>query len=172
VGIFAHLTCDAIAAGCCCEALLATNFIPYIDIKICDGCGNCVILCPVEAMALVSVNDPYYPARKKARVDKNTCLGCGVCLTGCHRKALKLISREKQIITPVDSVHRVVMMAIERGKLQNLIFDNQALLSHRAMAAILGAILKLPPIKQMMASQQFKSRYLESLIRRHNTQSG
>jgi hypothetical protein len=38
--------------------------------------------------------------------------------------------------------------------------------SHRAMAAVLGVILKLPPLKQALASQQFKSRYLASLIRR------
>jgi hypothetical protein len=55
-------------------------------------------------------------------------------------------------------------MAIERGKLQNLIFDNQVLWSHRAMAAVLGVILKLPPIKQVLASEQLKSRYLETLI--------
>jgi hypothetical protein len=55
-------------------------------------------------------------------------------------------------------------MAIERGKLQDLIFDNQALARHRAMAAILGVILKLPPLKQVMASQQMKSRYLDSLL--------
>lgn len=59
-------------------------------------------------------------------------------------------------------------MAIDKGKLQNLIFDNQALFSHRAMAAILGVILKLPPVKQAMASRQMKSRYLETLIRRTN----
>jgi len=57
-------------------------------------------------------------------------------------------------------------MAIERGKLQNLIFDNHALASHRAMAAILGVILKLPPIKQAMASRQMKSVYLERLLGR------
>jgi hypothetical protein len=57
-------------------------------------------------------------------------------------------------------------MAIERGKLENLIFDNQALASHRAMAEIVGVILKLPPIKQAMASQQMKSRYLENLLSR------
>jgi hypothetical protein len=57
-------------------------------------------------------------------------------------------------------------MAIERGKLQNLIFDNAALASHRAMAAILGVILKLPPIQQAMASRQMKSRYLETLLKR------
>jgi hypothetical protein len=47
-----------------------------------------------------------------------------------------------------------------------LIFDNAALSSHRAMAAILGVILKMPPIKQAMASRQMKSRYLEALISR------
>ena len=75
-----------------------------------------------------------------------------------------LRQRERRVVTPVNSVHRIVMMAIERGKLQNLIFDNQAHLSHRAMAAILGVILRLPPIKQIMASNQMKSRYLVSLI--------
>ena len=74
-------------------------------------------------------------------------------------------SRPERVITPVDSVHRIVVMAIERGKLQNLLFDNQALASLRAMAAILGVILKLPPIKQAMASRQIKSVYLESLLR-------
>jgi Pyruvate/2-oxoacid:ferredoxin oxidoreductase delta subunit len=164
--------------GCCCEALTAarklgflntvftTNFIPVISEDKCDGCGKCISLCPVEAMSLVSSNDPVHPLRKKAKLDPKTCLGCGVCLNGCRKKALELKSRETRVITPVDSVHRVVLMAIERGRLQNLIFDNQAFFSHRAMAAILGVILKLPPLKQVLASEQFRSRYLVSLIRR------
>ena len=32
------------------------------------------------------------------------------------------------------------------------------------MAALLGVILKLPPLKQVLANQQVKSRYLEALI--------
>jgi hypothetical protein len=32
------------------------------------------------------------------------------------------------------------------------------------MAGVLGVILKLPPMKQALASEQLKSRYLESLI--------
>jgi hypothetical protein len=75
---------------------------------------------------------------------------------------------QERVITPVNSVHRVVMAAIERGNLQNLVFDKQVFLSHRAMAAVLGVILRLPPIKQAMASRQFKSKYLEGLIRQHN----
>lgn len=61
---------------------------------------------------------------------------------------------------------------INRGEimshLQNLIFDNRAFGSHRAMAAILSVILKLPPIKQAMASKQMKSVYLEKLISKIN----
>jgi ferredoxin len=166
--------------GCCCEALIAarrfgflnpvhtTGFIPFIVEENCSGCGKCVALCPVEAMTLVSSNDPVKPNRKKAKLHRETCLGCGVCLTGCDKNALELQSRSERVITPVNSVHRVVTMAIERGKLQNLIFDNQVMFSHRAMAAVLGVILKLPPLKQALASQQFKSRYLVSLIRRLN----
>jgi hypothetical protein len=59
-------------------------------------------------------------------------------------------------------------MAIEQGKLQDLIFDNQALESHRAMAAVLGVILKLGPVKQAMASRQMKSICLEALVGRLN----
>lgn len=72
----------------------------------------------------------------------------------------------ERVITPLNATHRAIVMAIERGKLQHLIFDNHALTSHRAMAAILGVILKLPPLKQAMASRQMKSRYLEALIAR------
>jgi len=56
------------------------------------------------------------------------------------------------------------MMAIERGKLQHLIFDQRVLWNHRALAAVLGVILRLPPFKQVLASQQVKSRYLEALL--------
>jgi ferredoxin len=165
--------------GCCCEALIAarkfgflnpvhtTNFVPRVEEEKCTGCGKCVTLCPVESMTLVSAVDPRRPGAKKARPDLSRCLGCGVCLRGCPAGALSLESRKERVITPVDSLHRVVLMAIERGKLQNLIFDNQLLESHRALAAVLGAILKLPPAKRILASNQFRSRYLLTLLRKY-----
>jgi ferredoxin len=165
--------------GCCCEAMLAakrfavlnpiatTNFLAGIDEAKCNGCGKCVEACPVEAMSLVAAGDPHKPKRKKARVNEELCLGCGVCIRQCRTGSAKLKSRAKRVITPVNTAHRTVLMAIERGKLQELIFDNRALFSHRAMAAILGTILKLPPVKQAMASQQMKSRYLEQLLSKH-----
>ncbi|MBN1482912.1 4Fe-4S dicluster domain-containing protein [candidate division KSB1 bacterium] len=162
--------------GCCCEAMLAakrfaylnpihtTNFLPEIDVEQCTGCGVCVEVCPVEAMSLVSANDPRRPKRKIAKLDADLCLGCGICVRNCRVDALSLKERAERVITPLNGVHKAVVMALERGKLQNLVFDNQVLLSHRALAAVLGAILKLPPIKQLLAQQQVKSRYLEALI--------
>lgn len=163
--------------GCCCEAMIAarrfgllhpvhtTNFLPEVREESCTGCGLCVDACPVDAMGLVSANDPHKPKARKARLREEICLGCGLCAGVCPGKNVILKSRPQRVITPLNSVHLAVVMAIERGKLQNLIFDNQALFSHRAMAAILGVILKLPPAKQVMASRQVKSRYLEALIR-------
>jgi ferredoxin len=117
-------------------------------------------------MTMGSANDPLHPKKKKAKLDEDLCLGCAVCVRVCKTKSLRLVPRAERVITPLNSVHKAVLMAIERGKLQNLIFDNQALASHRAMAAILGVILKLPPAKQALASKQVKSRYLETLIAR------
>jgi NAD-dependent dihydropyrimidine dehydrogenase PreA subunit len=162
--------------GCCCEALLAakrfgflnpvhtTNYLPLIDEEKCNGCGKCVEVCPVEAMSLISANDPKKKKLKKTKLNEEICLGCGLCVRVCNNNGLRMIERSHRVITPVNSVHMVVLAAIEKGKLQNLIFDNHVLWNHRAMAAILGVILKLPPIKQTIASRQFKSRYLERLI--------
>jgi len=164
--------------GCCCEAMIAarkfailnpvhtTNFIPEIDQSGCTGCGRCVTICPVEALALSSANDPHKPKRKHATLIEDRCLGCGLCLRGCPDDVITLKSRPERILTPLNSVHRAVVMAVERGKLQNLIFDNQAQFNHRALAALFGAILRLPPIKQLMATKQVKSRYLEKLVQK------
>ena len=130
----------------------------------CNGCGKCVEICPVEAMTLVSANDPVKKKMKRAKLNEEICLGCGLCVKACKTHGIKLKERKERVITPVNSVHKVVMMAIEKGKLQNLIFDSHALWNHRAMAAILGVILRLPPIKQALASEQVKSRYLGYLI--------
>ena len=167
--------------GCCCEAMLAarrfallqpvhtTGFLPRVDETSCSGCGKCVALCPVAAMTLVAAGDPRHPKRKLARVDAQRCLGCGVCLKACTKTAsLTLERRPKRRLTPLNSVHRCVIMAVERGKLQHLLFDNQVLWHHRALAAVLGAILRLPPVQRTLATDQVKSRYLQVLALRYS----
>ena len=108
---------------------------------------------------------------KQAKLDEEICLGCGLCARNCTKNCINLFERLPRVITPLNSAHNTVLMAIERGKLQNLIFDNQALWNHRAMAAILGVILKLPPLKQALATKQMKSRYLEYMISKSNKYS-
>ncbi len=165
--------------GCCCEAMIAarrfgflmpvqtTNYIPDVN-SWCAGCGKCVSVCPVEAMTLVSANDPVKTKKKKARLTENLCLGCGLCVRACSKENIILKSREKRVITPLDGAHRIILMAIERGKLQHLIFDNHVLWSHRSLAALLGVILRLPAVKQTLASEQIRSRYLENLLMMKN----
>jgi Na+-translocating ferredoxin:NAD+ oxidoreductase RNF subunit RnfB len=164
--------------GCCCEFLVTakkfgllhpvqtTSFIPKIEEDNCSGCGKCIKACPIEAIEWVSNDDGTNSKLKKVKINEEICLGCGVCVRACSNKNITLKRRKEQVITPVNSVHRIVLMAIEKGKLSELIFDNQAFGSHRAMAAVLTVILKLPPIKQMMASKQMKSVYLERLLKR------
>lgn len=158
--------------GCCCEALQAarkfspmqpvatTNYIPKVSMEKCIGCGKCEKVCPVLAIAMEEDKN----GKKKAIINEEICLGCGVCARNCKPKAIELKRRSVQVITPVNSTHRFVLQAIEKGTLQNLIFDNQAFANHRAMAAVFSVILKLPPIKQALASKQLKSVYLDKLL--------
>jgi ferredoxin len=164
--------------GCCCEALIAqrrfgflkpvhtTGFVPEVDAVRCTGCGKCVEACPVEAMGSVPANDARLPKKRLARLDERVCLGCGVCVPACRSGSLRLVRRTKRVIPPLDTVHRTVVMALERGQLADLLFDDRTLASHRILGAVLGAILRLPLVKRGLATEQVKSRYLEAVLAR------
>ena len=164
--------------SCCCEALVGvrktgfsqsirSNFIASVIEESCVGCGKCIVVCPTEALSLVSKHD-IKRNKKIAVITPENCIGCGVCVNVCKPNSIEMNARDERILTPVDITHRVVIEAIEKGKLHNLIYDNQAHFNHRVLAAILGVILKLPPVKQIMASEQMKSKYLVRLIEKRN----
>lgn len=120
--------------GCCCEGMIAarrfaimnpvhtTNFIPEIEGESCNGCGKCVNVCPVEAMSLISANNPHRPKMKLARLDEDLCLGCGLCVRSCPKDSIHLQARPQRVITPLNGTHRAVVMAIERGETTALDF--------------------------------------------------
>jgi len=63
------------------DLLMATYFIRYTDEEECIGCGDCVEVCPVEALTM----NNEFPA-----VDEDWCIGCGVCVAQCSTGAAKL----------------------------------------------------------------------------------
>jgi Pyruvate/2-oxoacid:ferredoxin oxidoreductase delta subunit len=153
--------------SCCCMALKgvkkmgipqtisSSNFIATLNDK-CVSCRKCIDVCPVGCY---SADD-----QGKVRFDPTLCLGCGVCERVCKVNAIEMVQREVRIFTPVNTVHKLVLEAIETDTLHNLIFDNQAMASHRFMAAFTGAFLRLPPVKQLLVSGKFQSKYLMKLI--------
>ncbi|SBV98476.1 4Fe-4S binding domain-containing protein [uncultured delta proteobacterium] len=161
--------------GCCCEALGAvkrfgilrtihSNCIITLDAATCKACGKCAAVCPVGALHIPGGPEREGGKGKRPELRADICLGCGVCVRHCPAKSLALERRANRTITPLNTSHRVVLMAAERGVLQNLIFDNQVLASHRLAAAMLGAFLKLPPVARTLAQKQLRSRYIERLL--------
>lgn len=160
--------------SCCCvalkgarkigvpQAISSSNFIAELNDK-CVSCGKCVQVCPMGCFK-------YHEAegKKKVSFDPYLCIGCGVCQRVCKVNAIKMVKREKRIFTPLNTVHKLVLEAIETDTLHNLIFDNQGLASHRFMNAFTGAFLKLPPVKQILVSEKFQSKYLMKVIDKIN----
>lgn len=61
------------------EEQMAKDRVVWIDEERCTGCGACIEVCPVGAIALVD---------GRAHVEEKTCTGCGVCLEVCPDDAI------------------------------------------------------------------------------------
>lgn len=51
-----------------------------VDSKLCDGCGECIEICPNEAISLDEV----------AYVNEDECAECGLCVDECPNGAITL----------------------------------------------------------------------------------
>jgi uncharacterized Fe-S center protein len=58
-----------------------SNMSPFVDEKICVGCGACIAICPVHAIALKG---------KKANIDPDKCIGCSECIATCPSGAMSV----------------------------------------------------------------------------------
>ncbi|HEX9691103.1 MAG TPA: cytochrome b N-terminal domain-containing protein [Gemmatimonadales bacterium] len=52
-----------------------------VDENLCQGCGQCYLDCPYEAITMISVPDS--PRGLVARVDPTMCVSCGICAGSC-----------------------------------------------------------------------------------------
>jgi formate hydrogenlyase subunit 6/NADH:ubiquinone oxidoreductase subunit I len=161
--------------GCCCNLLLGiskhgyantivtSSFIAETNDEFCIGCGKCAKACPISARKLVALDNPKPKKKKIATTDMAFCIGCGACSTQCNKGALKLVNRGQRVIHPENTFERILLQCLERGTLQNQIFDNPQRISHKFMRGFVGGFLKLSTIKKALMSDMFRSSFLNSM---------
>ncbi|OQX88820.1 MAG: hypothetical protein B6D65_05345 [candidate division Zixibacteria bacterium 4484_93] len=57
------------------------NIKAKIDKAKCTGCGDCVSVCPVDAIEIVD---------GKAEIDEPKCIGCAICANKCPEGAISI----------------------------------------------------------------------------------
>ena len=63
------------------DSLMATYFMRDTDEDACSACGDCVEVCPVDALVLEGATPT---------VDEDWCIGCGVCVHKCKQRAANI----------------------------------------------------------------------------------
>jgi len=162
--------------GCCCDimeginrhgypnAIVSSTLVPHVAMEDCNGCQKCGRACHVGAITMVP--DPMQAGHKrmfKPVVDEALCIGCGVCGLVCDPDAIRMEKREQRVIHPETTFERVILQCLERGTLQNQLFDEPDRVSHRVMRGIVGGFLRLPPVKKALMSDALRSRFLAGL---------
>ena len=147
----------------CSGTLITSNYLPAVDEQRCQGCGKCVAACPISSISLRSPS-PDAPRRQhRPLVNEAACLGCGVCVTRCSTQAMHLVRRTQRVWYPSTTFERVILESLARGTLQNLIFDNPQSGTQEQLRAVVGAFLRLSPVKQALLSNTLRSTFLSWL---------
>ncbi|MFX0042623.1 MAG: FAD-dependent oxidoreductase [Candidatus Hodarchaeota archaeon] len=75
------------------EILETEGVTSYVNEEKCIGCGQCVEVCPYNAIELVDISKQmglYSNDIKKAQVIKAVCKGCGTCFAECPTSAISM----------------------------------------------------------------------------------
>lgn len=161
--------------GCCCNLLqgiskhgfpnliVTSNFLAEINDEACIGCGKCAKSCPINAVTMTAAAKPESTRKQDAGVDTALCLGCGVCALACPKKACKLAKRGQRVIHPETTFERIMLECLEKGTLQNQIFDDPNRIDQKFMRAFVGAFLRLPPVKKALLGDKMRSGFLNAM---------
>ncbi|RLG99693.1 disulfide reductase [Candidatus Bathyarchaeota archaeon] len=93
---------DALAAASKAALFLKEEYVTtspekaFVIEELCDGCEECVKICPVNAITMQA---------GKAKIDPFICVGCGACIPICPREAIDLKnSTSRQIFANLKGV--------------------------------------------------------------------
>jgi len=74
-----------------------------------------------------------------------------------------MVRRAQRVVPPETAVERTLLMAAERGKLADLIFDDPERLSTRALHRLAAAIERSAPVRAALASGPVRSAFIGAL---------
>jgi coenzyme F420-reducing hydrogenase delta subunit/ferredoxin len=93
---------DALGAAAKASLFLKSEYVTtspekaFVIEDLCNGCGDCVPICPVNAITL---------REGKAKIDPFQCVGCGACIPVCPKEAIDFKnSTTKQMLATLRGV--------------------------------------------------------------------
>lgn len=164
--------------GCCCGQLSAINefdlravnpsgFLAKADAGRCVGCSRCARACPIAA---IEMKPSRAEGKRKnelhAVVDAERCIGCGVCVDACGKDSMHVERRAEPSRVPRDSIEKALRMALERGHLGDMLYQEGLARGVGFLGEALRALLALPAAKRALASEQVTSRFLRAALGR------
>ena len=111
-----------LCCGCCCQvlknikrhpkpaSLVSSPFAVTVNLDTCEGCGDCVDRCQMEALELDG---------NTIALDVDRCIGCGLCVPTCPTESLALVRKPdaEQPEVPKNMIEAFMRLGKARGKL-------------------------------------------------------
>ena len=95
-------------------SLVANAYIASHDEDLCVNCGECAMICPMEALTFGDDGFIQFQAPR--------CIGCGLCVSVCPNEAVQIIHRPVAEVaaTPKNTLHTYYNLAKAGGRWHSL----------------------------------------------------